>query len=220
MRQRKKKWAPAQLANNPLIIRDTAAHAGRLSGYFSNNNPIHLEIGCGKGRFIAESSRQNPDINFIAIEREDVILAAAARHAEESGACSLAFLLLDADVLLKYFRPGEISRLYINFCDPWPGKKKRAKRRLTHEKYLSMYQQLQIPELHFKTDNRPLFEFSIESLSAQKWLIKNVSLDLHASEMEDNIKTEYEEKFSAKGFPIYRLEAIPPGMQVPCRKSE
>jgi len=220
MRARKKKWAPDVLASNPRIIRDAESYAGRLGQYFNNDNPIHLEIGCGKGRFAAESSRLNPDINYFAMEREAVILAAAARQAQERGAHSLAFLLLDADVLLKYFRPGEISRLYINFCDPWPGKKKRAKRRLTHEKYLSMYQQLQIPELHFKTDNRPLFEFSIESLSAQKWLIKNVSLDLHASEMEDNIKTEYEEKFSAKGFPIYRLEAIPPGMQVPCRKSE
>jgi len=210
MRQRKKKWAPAQLANNPLIIRDTAAHAGRLSEYFGNSNPIHLEIGCGKGRFIAESSRQNPDINYIAIEREDVILAAAARHAEETGAGSLAFLLLDADVLLEMFRPGDIGRLYINFCDPWPGKKKRAKRRLTHEKYLTMYEQLSIPEVHFKTDNRPLFEFSIESLSQRGWQLKNVSLDLHKSGMENNIMTEYERKFSSMGMPIYRLEATPP----------
>ena len=213
MRQRKKKWAPAQLANNPLIIRDTAAHAGRFSEYFGNSNPIHLEIGCGKGRFIAESSRTNPDINYLAIEREDVILAAAARHAQETGAGSLAFLLLDADVLLEIFRPGQIARLYINFCDPWPGKKKRAKRRLTHEKYLTMYEQLAIPEIHFKTDNRPLFEYSIESLSAQGWLLKNVSLDLHNSGMEGNIMTEYERKFSSMGMPIYRLEASPPNFR-------
>ena len=209
MRTRKKIWAPAQLANNPRIIRDTAAYAGRLKDYFDNDNPIHLEIGCGKGRFISEASRQNPNINFIAIEREPMILAAAARKADENGACSLAFLLIDADALLEFFRPGDIARLYINFCDPWPGKKKRAKRRLTHEKYLTMYEQLNIPELHFKTDNRLLFEFSIESLSARGWLIKNVSLDLHASGMEDNIMTEYEEKFSSKGMPIYRLEALP-----------
>jgi len=210
MRQRKKKWAPAQLANNPRIIRDTAALAGHVKEYFDNDNPIYLEIGCGKGRFIAESSRQNPGINYIAIEREDVILAAAARHSEESGACSLAFLLMDADLLLEIFKPGDISRLYINFCDPWPGRKKRAKRRLTHEKYLAIYQQLAIPELHFKTDNRPLFEYSIESLSAQNWQIKNVSLDLHNSNIENNIMTEYEQKFSSKGMPIYRLEATPP----------
>ena len=210
MRTRKKKWAPAQLANNPRIIRDTAAHAGRMKGYFDNDNPIHLEIGCGKGRFISEISRQNPDINFIAIEREPMILAAAARKADENEACSLAFLLMDADALLEFFRPGDIARLYINFCDPWPGKKKRAKRRLTHEKYLTMYEQLSIPELHFKTDNHTLFEFSIESLSLRGWLIKNVSLDLHASSIESNIMTEYEEKFSSLGMPIYRLEASPP----------
>jgi len=210
MRARKKKWAPGELANNPRIIRDAEVHAKGFKKYFDNTNPIYLEIGCGKGRFAAESSRQNPNINYIAMEREPVILAAAARQAEERGAHALAFLLLDADVLLDYFRPGDIRRLYINFCDPWPGKKKRAKRRLTHEKYLIMYEKLDIPELHFKTDNRPLFEFSLESFSARDWRIKNVSLDLHQSGMEDNIKTEYEEKFSGQGFPIYRLEAAPP----------
>ena len=210
MRARKKKWAPGELANNPRIIRDTDNYAKRLKEYFANDNPIHLEIGCGKGRFTAESSRRNPDINFIAMEREPVILAAAARQAEQAGANSLAFLLLDADVLLDYFLPGDIKRLYINFCDPWPGKKKRAKRRLTHEKYLTMYETLKIPELHFKTDNRGLFEFSLESFSSRGWLMKNISLDLHASNTEDNIMTEYEEKFSNKGFPIYRLEASLP----------
>jgi len=214
MRARKKKWAPGELANNPRIIRDAEAHAGKLKEYFNNANPMYLEIGCGKGRFAAESSRRNPDINFIAMEREAVILAAAARQAEERQAHSLAFLLLDADVLLEYFRPGDIARLYINFCDPWPGKKKRAKRRLTHEKYLSMYEKLEIPELHFKTDNRGLFEFSLESFSQAGWLVKNVSLDLHQSNMEDNVMTEYEEKFSSKGMPIYRLEAIPPGRHI------
>ncbi|MCL2406124.1 MAG: tRNA (guanosine(46)-N7)-methyltransferase TrmB [Defluviitaleaceae bacterium] len=210
MRQRKKKWAPAQLANNPRIIRDAANHAGQFKQYFGNSNPIHLEIGCGKGCFIAEMSRKNPDINYIAIEREDVILAAAARHAEENGACSLAFLLMDADLLTEMFSPGDVDRLYLNFSDPWPGKKKRAKRRLTHEKYLAMYEQLAIPELYFKTDNRPLFEFSIESFSANGWLIKNISLDLHKSGIEDNVMTEYERKFSSMGMPIYRLEASPP----------
>jgi len=213
MRARKKKWASGELANNPRIIRSAEEYAGRIPEYFGNTNPMYLEIGCGKGRFAAQTSRHNPNINYLAIEREAVILAAAARTAEELGANSLAFILLDADVLLKYFRPGDIQRLYINFCDPWPGKKKRAKRRLTHEKYLTMYEELKIPELHFKTDNRPLFEFSLESLSECGWHIRNISLDLHASEAEGNVMTEYEEKFSSMGFPIYRLEAIPPFMR-------
>jgi len=117
-------------------------------------------------------------------------------------------VLADVNDLADYFNPGDISRLYINFCDPWPGKKNRAKRRLTHDNFLQKYQQLQIPEIFFKTDNRQLFEFSLESLNRCGWLIENISLDLHADNMEGNIKTEYEEKFSALG-PIYRLEARP-----------
>ena len=214
MRARKKKWAPSELANNPRILRDIeelTADGQSIKDIFtkageSATRPLHLEIGCGKGRFITQTSLRNPDINFIAIEREPVILAAAARLAETVQAGSLAFMLADADNLAEHFRPGDISRLYINFCDPWPGKKKWAKRRLTHDKYLTIYESLEIPEIHFKTDNRPLFEFSIESFSRKGWLIENVSLDLHASGMPGNIMTEYEEKFSKHG-PIYRLEA-------------
>ena len=210
MRARKKKWAPAELENNPRILRDLAAFEGKsVKDYFNNDHPIYLEIGCGKGRFITETSRRHPDINFVAIEREPTILAAAARRAEEINAGSLIFMLEDVDNLLDYFKPGDISRLYINFCDPWPGKKKWAKRRLTHDNYLAKYEALQIPELFFKTDNIVLFEASLESFSRMHWTLQNVSLDLHKSNMEDNIMTEYEEKFSPHG-PIYRLEAMPP----------
>jgi len=209
MRARKKKWAPAELENNPRILRELASYEGRsIKEYFCNSNPVHVEIGCGKGRFITETSLRNPDINYIAIEREPVILAAAARRAEEINAGSLIFVLADVDNLMEYFKPGDISRLYINFCDPWPGKKKWAKRRLTHDNFLAKYEELQIPELFFKTDNRILFEASLESFSRMHWILQDVSLDLHNSKMEDNIMTEYEEKFSPHG-PIYRLEAYP-----------
>jgi len=212
MRARKKKWAPAELENNPRILRDLEAYEGKsLKNYFHNSNPIHLEIGCGKGRFITETSLRHPDINYIAIERDPTILATAARRAQQVNAGSLIFVLEDVDNLLEYFKPGDISRLYINFCDPWPGKKKWAKRRLTHDKYLAKYEALQIPELFFKTDNQILFEASLESFSRMKWTLQNVSLDLHNSKMEDNIMTEYEEKFSPHG-PIYRLEAFPPNL--------
>jgi tRNA (guanine-N7-)-methyltransferase len=217
MRARRKKWAPAELENNPLIIRDDAPHPIDLRMYFNNDKPIHMEIGCGKGRFIIESARRYPDINFIAIEREPAILAAAARGAVSTGQdtpLSLAFLLMDVTELAVRFVPGEISRLYINFCDPWPNKKKWAKRRLTHESFLRIYEKLAIPELHFKTDNRSLFEYSVESFSHGGWRMCNVSLDLHADMSENNIVTEYEEKFSAFG-PIYRLEASPPEQSEP-----
>ena len=210
MRARKKKWASGVLENNPHILRDIATYEGRsLAEHFDNNNPLHLEIGCGKGRFIVETSLRNPDINHVAIEREAVILAAAARRAHEQNAGSLMFVLEDVDNLLDYFKPGDISRLYINFCDPWPGKKKWAKRRLTHDNYLAKYEELQIPELFFKTDNRILFEASLESFSRMRWTLQNVSLDLHNTITIDNIMTEYEEKFSPHG-PIYRLEAFLP----------
>lgn len=209
MRTRKKKWAAAELTENPRIIRNLESYEGRsLKEYFENDKPLHLEIGCGKGRFITETSLREPDVNYIAIERDPTIIAAAARRARLVGANSLIFVLEDVDNLLSYFKPGDISRLYINFCDPWPGKKKRARRRLTHDNYLAKYQQLQIPELYFKTDNQVLFEASLESFSRMAWVLSNVSLDLHNSNMADNIMTEYEEKFSPHG-PIYRLEAKP-----------
>ncbi|MCL2189564.1 MAG: tRNA (guanosine(46)-N7)-methyltransferase TrmB [Defluviitaleaceae bacterium] len=212
MRARRKKWAPAELDSNPLIIRPTAEGAIPLRAHFNNSRPIHMEIGCGKGRFITENARRNPHINYIAIEREQAVLAAAARRGEalaQETPLSLAFLLLDVTELATRFIPEEIDRLYINFCDPWPNKKKWAKRRLTHANFLRLYTQLAIPEVHFKTDNRILFEFSLESFNAEGWKMQNISLDLHANMPEDNVVTEYEEKFSKHG-PIYRLEAMPP----------
>ena len=207
MRIRKKPWAPKELAENPRIIRDPQ----KGKKYFDNDRPVHVEIGCGKGRFITQLAAKNPDINYIAIEREAIVLAVAARlsRVEE---CSLIFLNLDVKELAEYFNPGEISRLYINFCDPWHRRKKWAKRRLTHVNFLTMYEELGIPEIFFKTDNRILFEFSINQFSERDWVMRNISLDLHTSgmpdgsEFDENIKTEYEEKFSALG-PIYRLEA-------------
>jgi tRNA (guanine-N7-)-methyltransferase len=125
----------------------------------------------------------------------------------ESIAGKPLFLVAEADTLTEIFAPSSIARLYINFCDPWPNRKKWAKRRLTHGCYLARYEQLLIPEIFFKTDNRQLFEFSIESLSERGWKLRNVSADLHADDMPGNVMTEYERKFSSKGMPIYRLEA-------------
>jgi len=209
MRIRKKTWAAQELSDNPRILQDPAAHAYKMAEYFGNNQPIHLEIGCGKGRFISTCASQNPNINHIAMEREEQVMAIAARLSRDIQA-QLVFLNLDAEELANYFKAGDISRLYINFCDPWHRRKKWAKRRLTHVNFLSIYEKLQIPEIYFKTDNRILFEFSINQFSERGWIMKNVSLDLHNSGMAEeigNIMTEYEEKFMHKG-PIYRLEAI------------
>ena len=206
MRVRKKKWAAKELLDNPLILTKTGHN---ITDFFENPDlPLHLEIGCGKGRFITQTSLLNPAINFVALERDPTIVAHAARYARQIGAAqNLRFLQTDVDFIEDFFWPSDISRLYINFCDPWPTKKKRARRRLTHDRYLEVYEKLKIPQIFFKTDNRILFEFSVESFSRCGWLVSNVSLDLHKSDYKDNIITEYEEKFSAFG-PIYRLEAI------------
>ena len=200
MRVRKKKWAAWELLDNPLILNNAAP------SFENPNQPLHLEIGCGKGRFSTQMSLLNPEINFAALERDPTIVAQAARLARQSEAKNIRFIIADVDNIEDFFEPGDITRLYINFCDPWPTKKKRARRRLTHDRYLKTYEKLKIPQIFFKTDNRILFEFSIESFSRTGWLISNVSLDLHKSDYRDNIVTEYEEKFSAFG-PIYRLEA-------------
>lgn len=209
MRTRKKKWTTAELLDNPRILRyeqEPSAYAKRITEIWGDQNPIHLELGCGKGRFITQTALAHPQIHHIAIERDPTILAAAARLSRGLD-CSLVFLMLDASELPEVFNPNEISRLYINFCDPWPRKKKWAKRRLTHANFIKIYEDLCIPEIFFKTDNRILFEFSIESFSQCGWSMRNVSLDLHRSGMQGNIMTEYEEKFAAAGQPIYRLEA-------------
>ena len=205
MRVRKKKWAAGELQDNPLIYNGTELD---LSDVFENPGlPLHVEIGCGKGRFVTQMSLMHQDTNFAAIERDATIVAHAARHARQCGVLrNLKFIITDVDFIEDFFRPAEIARLYINFCDPWPTKKKRARRRLTHDRYLEVYEKLKIPQIFFKTDNRVLFEFSIESFSRCGWIVSSVSLDLHKSDFKDNIVTEYEEKFSVYG-PIYRLEA-------------
>ena len=204
MRVRKKKWAEGELFENPLILEGKACG---ISKFFQEPGlPLHLEIGCGKGRFVTEMSLVLPGVNFAALERDDTIVAHAARLARQRGAGNVRFIIDDVDNVEDYFSPGDISRMYINFCDPWPTKKKRARRRLTHGRYLEVYERLLVPEIHFKTDSRILFEFSLESFSQRGWKLSNISLDLHRSGFLGNIVTEYEERFSALG-PIYRLEA-------------
>lgn len=210
MRLRKKPWADKEFAINDKMLDEAENLKGKWNEFFGNDNPIHIEIGCGKGQFITEMSLKNPNINYIAIERQKLVIVSALRKSREK--CvgnNLRFICIDVCNLLEYFEPNEIERLYINFCDPWP-RKKWAKRRLTHKNFLNIYEELfeNGGEIYFKTDNRGLFEFSLNEIEAKNdWRMSNISLDLHNSEFEGNIMTEYEEKFSSKGMPIYRLEA-------------
>lgn len=213
MRMRKKKNLDTRLENcAAVLVADPQVQKGKWRALFGNENPLHLEIGCGKGRFILEMARLNPDINYLAIEREQGALVIATERAMELGLPNLRFLDFDAAGLTNIFADGEIDRIYLNFSDPWPPNRQR-KRRLTHSNFLALYDCIlsKNGQVHFKTDNQRLFEFTLEEICGYGWLIQNVCLNLHESGLE-NIMTEYEEKFSKEGFRIYRLEA--------CRRGE
>lgn len=210
MRLRNKPWATEYIEKHPdVIISNPEDYKGKWHEVFGNHNPIHIEVGTGKGQFVLGMAKQNPDINYIGIELFDsVIVCALERVVEAEKPANLRLLKVNGAKLQEYFAKGDVSRVYLNFSDPWP-KKRHAKRRLTHEGFLKLYESILIDngEIHFKTDNRGLFEYSLVSMNHYGMRLNYVSLDLHAEMPEDNIMTEYEEKFSAKGQPIYRLES-------------
>ncbi len=211
MRARYKPWAAELIEAHPeIVIPNPEALKGKWHEEFGNDHPIHIEAGSGKGRFITGMAQANPDINYIGIELFESVIVTALQGAlePEGGIPNLRLLQVNAQELETFFEASEIGRVYLNFSDPWP-KTRHAKRRLTHESFLKLYERV-LPEggeIHFKTDNRGLFEYSLTSISEYGMLLKDVSLDLHANEPEWNIMTEYEEKFLKKGQPIYRLEA-------------
>ncbi|MFP3323586.1 tRNA (guanosine(46)-N7)-methyltransferase TrmB [Planococcus sp. SIMBA_160] len=211
MRARYKPWAAELIEAHPeIVIPNPEALKGKWHEEFGNDYPIHIEAGSGKGRFITGMAQANPDINYIGIELFESVIVTALQGAlePEGGIPNLRLLQVNAQELETFFEASEIGRVYLNFSDPWP-KTRHAKRRLTHESFLKLYERV-LPEggeIHFKTDNRGLFEYSLTSISEYGMLLKDVSLDLHANEPEWNIMTEYEEKFLKKGQPIYRLEA-------------
>lgn len=210
MRLRNKPWAREFIASHPeIVIPNPEEHKGKWKEIFGNTNPVHIEVGSGKGKFISGMALQNPNINYIGIEMYSSVIVSALEKAIEVGApANLRLLNIDGAELDKYFDKNDVERIYLNFSDPWP-KNRHEKRRLTHKGFLHLYESILVDggEIHFKTDNRGLFEYSLVSLSQYGMVLKDVSLDLHANEPQDNIRTEYEEKFSAKGQPIYRLEA-------------
>lgn len=175
---------------------------------FGNTNKIMLEIGCGKGSFACKYAEQHPDINVIAVEKTANVIVTACEMAEKMGLKNIKFMKCCAEYLPSYIPQGSVFEINLNFSCPYP-KAKYTKHRLTHERFLMIYEQLLTPDgvIYQKTDNMHFFEFSIESLSAYGFKISNVSLDLHNSGFEGNIVTEYEKLFSEMGNPIYRLEA-------------
>lgn len=207
-----------RLRNNPkaneileqhrdVVTLDTKGYKGHWHDVFSNENPIYIEIGMGKGDFIIENAKRYPDINFIGIEKFPSVMVGALKKYDESGELpNLRFLKEDALFLNEVFDEHEIDRIHLNFSDPWP-KKRHAKRRLTSPTFLPIYEKIlkKDGELILKTDNRILFEYSLVSFQQYGLDFHDVCLDLHHSEgYEDNIQTEYERKFSPFG-PIYRI---------------
>lgn len=210
MRLRNKPWAKDFLAAHPdIMIGSPEYKKGHWAEEFGNDRPIHIEVGTGKGQFIVGMALANPDVNYVGIEHFDNVMVSALEKAIEADKPkNLRLLRANGADLEGMFGINEIDRVYLNFSDPWP-KTRHEKRRLTHESFLKKYEQVMKPggEIHFKTDNRLLFEYSLMSLTDYGMKLCFVSLDLHADEPDDNIQTEYEEKFSSKGQPIYRLEA-------------
>ncbi len=211
MRLRRDKKASGYLEQSEKVIKNPEEYKGKWHTLFNNENPIHIEFGCGKGGFILELAKQNPEINYIAVEKAETVVYKACKKAEaDETPANLYFLYFDVSECLTIFEENEIERIYLNFSDPWP-KVRYAKRRLTYHKFLEKYAIILIPkgEIHFKTDNKGLFASSIEQFSYASWLMQNVTLDLHNTDTP-NIMTEYEKKFSEQGFTINRLEAVSP----------
>lgn len=210
MRIRNVKKAFAKIENYEKVIWEPDMYKGKWNQLFKNNNPIHIEVGMGKGQFILEMARRNPAINYIGVERFTVIVVKALEKIEEDmPPDNLYVIRLDAEDILTVFEEEEVSKIYLNFSDPWP-KAKHNKRRLTHKNYLDRYNSILIDKglIQLKTDNDMLFEFSIESINDSQFNITKSIRNLHASGLgSDNVMTEYEEKFSEQGILIKLLEA-------------
>lgn len=209
MRVRKKKnCLPRMEKCSEVWIKNPEAHKGAWAKLFDNDNPIHIEIGCGKGKFVSEMAKLHPDINYIGVEKVADVLVMAMEKAVAAELPNVLFADMDAQRLDECFEYGEIERIYLNFSDPWK-KNRQAKRRLTHKRFLDVYKRVLKNgcPICFKTDNKSLFEFSLNSFCEQDYKLSNITFDLHNSGFEGNVMTEYEERFSQMGMPIYRLEA-------------
>jgi len=201
------------IAESRFCVNGPEKYKGQWSSLFGNDAPIHIEIGMGKGRFLMRQAMLNPDINYIGIEMYSSVLVRAVQKAEETAAAGMdtgnfRFIRMDANGLAAVFAPGEIKKIYLNFSDPWP-KERHAKRRLTSSGFLKLYWSL-LPEgaaVEFKTDNTELFDFSLEEIKESDWTLTAHTYDLYSDPemLEGNVRTEYEEKFTAKGNKICKL---------------
>jgi len=193
------------MACSDILISEPNLHKGRWREVFKNQNEIHVEIGCGKGKFIVEMAQKHPDKNFIAFEKVSNVIVLAMEKTKAQNLSNVLFISQDAKGLLDIFEEGEVSQIYLNFSDPWP-KKRGEKHRLTNQAFLEIYKKILKPggRIIFKTDNKTFFEYSLNSFIKAGLAFESITLDLHASGDEENITTEYEEKFASQNMPIYR----------------
>lgn len=207
MRLRNIKGSREKIKENDFVIKEIEQKKGKWKDVFENANPIQIEIGMGKGQFIMQLAEENPTINYIGIEKYSSVLLRALQKMEENPLPNLRFIRMDAEYIEDVFDKGEVDRIYLNFSDPWP-KDRHAKRRLTSKEFLARYNTILKSDgiIIFKTDNRQLFDFSLEQADIAKWNKVNYTYDLHhSSYVEGNIMTEYETKFVAEGKPICRM---------------
>ncbi len=195
------------IADSRFVIHEPEKQKGNWKEIFGNSNPIHIEIGMGKGRFMMDMAAAHPDINYLGIEKYSTVLLRAIQKMEQQELPNLRFIRMDAEDICEVFEKEEIAKIYLNFSDPWP-KDRHAKRRLPSKEFLARYDRFLQKDgrLEFKTDNQGLFDFALEELEPAGWKLEAVTRDLHHDEKmcEGNIMTEYEEKFSSMGNPIYK----------------
>lgn len=198
------------IAENPWCIQEPEKQKGRWHTIFENQNPIHIEVGMGKGQFLMTLAGKNPNINYVGIEKYSSVLLRALQKMEENPLDNLKFIRMDAETITDVFAKDEVARIYLNFSDPWP-KDRHAKRRLTSKEFFARYDKILTGDgqVEFKTDNTMLFDFSLEQVELAGWRLNGCTRDLHRNgEMnQGNIMTEYEERFSGQGNPICKLIA-------------
>lgn len=210
MRLRNIPGADEVIANSSYVVHQAQEKKGKWREVFANDHPIHIEVGMGKGRFLTEMARRHPEINYVGIERYTSVLLRAVqrREALEEKLPNLLYLCMDATLLPEVFEEGEVAKIYLNFSDPWP-KDRHARRRLPSREFLSRYDRILDDggNVEFKTDNRGLFDFALEEREAAGWDLNACTRNLHKDPVmsQGNVMTEYEEKFSALGNPIYKM---------------
>lgn len=207
MRRRNVKNAGVRIANHPeLVVQNPSDYKGKWNELFQNDHPIYLEIGMGKGKFLKDHALANPMINYIGIEKYESVLVQAVEKTAPLQLSNIKLIVGDANNLEEYFDEKELSKIFLNFSDPWP-KNRHEKRRLTYASFLEKYNHILKGTIEMKTDNRELFEYSLQSFNNQNWEFLKVSLDLHHPSNEEKIiTTEYEDRFTEKGNRIYFIE--------------